>query len=194
MPDSAQTNIIEATLVHNRAFVEGTDKRPRDLSGRPRKHLAVVSCMDTRLTRMLPQVLGLDDGDAVFIKAAGATIVSPYGEVMRSLVVAVAELGVREVMVVGHTDCGTCGMTADDLIEALRAAGVDEKNLAAAQATAPTDRFLTGFSCLEDEVARGVRTIREHPLMPPTVVVRGFTIDVATGALREVTPRAGRAN
>lgn len=45
--------------------------------------------MDTRLTRLLPDALGLANGDAVIVKVAGATIVDPYGGAMRSLLVAV---------------------------------------------------------------------------------------------------------
>ena len=126
-------------------------------------------------------------GDAVLIQVAGATIVDPYGEAMRSLLVAVGELGVRHIMVIGHTDCGTCGMHADHLAHALVEAGVPAEQIARERAARPElDRVLTGFADLACEVASSVRTIRTHPLMPAGVHVTGYTIGIETGALTPV--------
>ena len=174
-------------LANNRAFVGrgGMDERPA--TGRPAKQLAIVTCMDARLTELLPQALGIRDGDAAIIQVAGATIVDPYGEAMRSLIVAIAELGVTNVMVIGHTDCGTRGMEAKHLLATLEQAGVPHDAVEAELAREPRAReVLTGFNNLEDEVARSVRTIRSHPLVPESVRVAGFTIDVVTGALSPV--------
>lgn len=174
-------------LANNRAFAErgGMDKRPA--TGRPARQLAIVTCMDARLTELLPQALGIHDGDAAIIQVAGATIVDPYGEAMRSLIVAIAELGVTDVMVIGHTGCGTCGMEAHHLLEALEQAGVHHDTIEAELTHEPRAReVLTGFNNLEDEVTRSARTIRSHPLVPESVRVTGFTIDVVTGALSPV--------
>ena len=61
--------------------------------------------MDTRLTELLPAALGIKNGDVKIIKNAGAIISHPFGSVIRSLLVAIYELGVYEVMIFGHTDC-----------------------------------------------------------------------------------------
>ena len=61
--------------------------------------LAIVSCMDTRLTELLPRALGLKNGDAKIIKVAGGTLLTPYDSVMRSLLVAIYELDCEEIMV-----------------------------------------------------------------------------------------------
>ena len=176
---------VARILDRNRAFAARAAHR-KPLSGRPRLKLAVVSCMDTRLTRMLPQALGLEDGDAVFIKTAGATVVDPYGELMRSLLVAVGELGVTDVMVVGHTDCGTCGMHAEHLLAALERAGADGERIRLAASDPGVVRVLGGFPALEPEVASTVRAVREHPLMPASLRVAGFTINVETGELTAI--------
>lgn len=180
---------VRGVLAHNQAFVEKSRAAAaeRPATGRPALGLAVVACMDARLARMLPEALGLDDGDAVFVQVAGASVREPYGEAMRSLLVAVGELGVTDVMVVGHTDCGTCGMRAEHLADALVAAGCDRARLEAELAREPrAASTLEGFARLEDEVARSVAAVRAHPLMPDAVRVWGFTIDVATGALTPV--------
>lgn len=182
-----RSDVVREVLEHNRAFVEDGHWRDHAAPSRPQKQLAVVACMDTRLTRLLPAALGLRNGDAKIVKVAGATIVEPYGEVMRSLLIAVGELGVTDIMVVGHTDCGTCGMKASHMIEALEAAGTPRERIERAIADdARAGRFLQGFDHLETEVASSVRTIRTHPLMPDGVRVAGFVIDIETGALTPV--------
>ena len=184
----AYSPVVETVLEHNRAFVESGAWRDHAAPGRPAKQLAVVACMDTRLTRLLPEALGLENGDAKLIKVAGATIMEPYGEVMRSLLVAVAELGVTDIMVVGHTRCGTCGMEADHMLDELERAGVSRERIERAVAEDPrAGSFLNGFALLEDEVAASVRKIREHHLMPEIVRVSGFTIDIETGRLTPVS-------
>ena len=178
---------VSEILANNRAFVGKCVAGERPESGCPARQLAIVTCMDARLTELLPQALGIHDGDAVIIQVAGATIVDPYGEAMRSLIIAIAELGVTDIMVIGHTDCGTCGMEANHLLAALEHVGVPHDAVEGELAREPRAReVLTGFNNLEDEVARSVRTIRSHPLVPESVKVAGFTIDVVTGALSPV--------
>lgn len=64
-----------------------------------------MTCMDTRLVELLPAALGLKNGDVKIIKNAGAVISNPFGSAVRSLLIAIFELGVKEIMVIGHTDC-----------------------------------------------------------------------------------------
>lgn len=192
MSSVAYPENIASILEHNRAFVAAGEGAALVSPKRPGKCVAVLSCMDTRLTYLLPRALGLDGGDAKLIKVAGATVIEPYGEVMRSLLVAVAELGVTDIMVVGHTDCGTCGMEAHHMLDELVAAGLPREQLEAALAASGIDnrgraeRFLTGFDELESDVAATVARIKGHPLMPPCVRVWGFTIDIETGELTPV--------
>lgn len=64
-----------------------------------------MTCMDTRLVELLPAALGLKNGDVKIIKNAGAVISNPFGSAVLSLLIAIFELGVEEIMVIGHTDC-----------------------------------------------------------------------------------------
>ena len=84
----------------------------------PDEKLAILTCMDTRLIELLPAALGIKNGDAKIIKNAGGTMVHPYGSVVRSLLVGILELGVEEVMVIGHTDCGVQGMDGKEMLPA----------------------------------------------------------------------------
>ena len=106
---------------------------------------------------------------------------------MRSLVVAVYELGVEEVMVVHHSQCGACHMSYGHLREEMMHRGISETALAAVEAEGvDLTAWLEGFHDTEASVRRTVATIREHPLMPRDLTVRGFIIDSVTGELTEI--------
>lgn len=179
--------MIDQVLQYNRAFVEQKRYEPYVTDKYPAKKLAVVSCMDTRLSVLLQEALGLKNGDAKIIKNAGGIIPTPWDTAMRSLVVAVYELGVEEVMVVHHSQCGACHMSYGHLREAMLQRGISADTLDSLEKEG-TDltAWLEGFHDTEASVRRTVETIRKHPLMPGDLTVRGFIIDSTTGALTEV--------
>ena len=140
--------------------------------------------MDTRLSVLLQEALGLKNGDAKIIKNAGAVIPSLWDSAMRSLVVAVYELGVVEIMVVAHTGCGACNMSFGHFREEMLARGI--KASAFDRTDVDLGEWLEGFHDTRASVVRTVEVIKTHPLMPSDIVVRGFVIDSATGELTEV--------
>ena len=95
---------LHALLDHNHRFVMKKEYEPFLTTKIPYKRLVVVSCMDTRLTELLPMALDLKNGDAKIIKVAGAMVAHPFGSVMRSILVAVYALGAEHILVVGHHD------------------------------------------------------------------------------------------
>ena len=175
---------IDSILAYNREYVasKGYEKHLTDKF--PDKKLAVLSCMDTRLSVLLQEALGLRNGDAKIIKNAGAVIPSPWDSAMRSLIVAVYELGVNEIMVVAHTTCGACHMSFGHFKEEMLRRGVPESELL--RSDVDLDSWLEGFHDTEKSVRDTVSTIVNHPLIPSDVTVRGFIIDSETGALLEV--------
>lgn len=183
----AESSVIDDILAFNRTFVEQSGYRPYLTDKYPDRKLAIVSCMDTRLTQLLMAALGLENGDAKIIKIAGAEVGSPFGVVMRSLLIAVYELGVEDVMVIGHTQCGTHRMRGASLIDAMEKRGIPADRLEMINRCGiDLDHWLTGFDDLEDSVKHNVDLIQNHPLMPPDVRVNGFIIDSTTGELAAV--------
>ena len=69
--------MIDDILAFNRQFVAAKGYEPHVTDKYPDKKLAVLSCMDTRLSVLLQEALGLKNGDAKIIKNAGAVIPSP---------------------------------------------------------------------------------------------------------------------
>ena len=175
---------LSEILAYNQHFVETGEYEKYFTNKYPGRELAILSCMDARIIELLPNALGLKNGDAKLIKNAGALVTHPWGSVMRSLLVAVFELKVKEIMVIAHHDCGMRGLHAeeflrrvhdsnipDDRIETLRNAGID------------LDGWLTGFDNVEDSVRHTVELIRKHPLMPDNIAIHGLVIHPTTGKL-----------
>ncbi|MDE7443629.1 MAG: carbonic anhydrase [Muribaculaceae bacterium] len=176
--------MIDEILRHNREFVESGAYKEYATSKYPDKRIAIVTCMDTRLIHLLPAALGIKNGEVKMIKNAGGTITNPFDSTVRSLLVAVYELGVNEVMIIGHTNCGVQGMNAAEMLDLMRARGIDEEHISLMRHCGiDLDSWLHGFDDTESAVRETVDLVRNHPLVPHDITVRGFVIDSVTGAL-----------
>ncbi len=138
----------------------------------PGKKLAILACMDARLT--VEQVLGLNTGDAHIIRNAGGIATE---DAIRSLLISHYLLGTQEFMVINHTDCGMLTFKDADLLERLER----EKGVSA---VAPS--HFHAFENLEANVRRQVGRIKSHHWIPREIPIRGFVYDVQTGKLNEV--------
>ena len=179
--------MIDEILSYNREFVQRGDYKQYETSKYPDKRIAVVTCMDTRLTHLLPAALGIRNGDVKMIKNAGGTITNPFDSTVRSLLVAIYELGVNEVMVIGHTGCGVQGMDSVHMLSLMRERGIDEEHISLMRHCGiDLDSWLHGFDDTADAVRETVDLVRHHPLMAADVRVGGYIIDTATGAMTVV--------
>lgn len=177
--------MIEEILEFNRKFVATKGYEQFLTDKYPNKRIAIVTCMDTRLVELLPAALGLKNGDVKIIKNAGATITNPFDSTMRSLLVAVYELGVNEIMVIGHTGCGVQGMDSREMQHAMKERGIPEENITLMKHCGiDLDSWLHGFDSTEDAIAETVDLIRNHPLMAKDVAVKGYIMDSVTGSLQ----------
>ena len=171
-------SIIDDIIVFNEKFVEDKQYVPFLSEKFPKKKLAILSCMDTRLTQLLPAALNIKNGQAKIIKNAGAVISHPYGSVMRSLLVAVYSLGVSDIMVIGHTDCGMEKLDLECLKNKMHDRGVSTDNIEM--------DWLGGFDNANKSILHSVGIIKNHPLIPKDINVRGFLMDINTGKISEI--------
>lgn len=139
----------------------------------PGRKLAVVACMDARLT--IEEVLGLKTGDAHIIRNAGGIVTE---DALRSLIISHHLLGTQEFILIHHTDCGMLTFKDDEL-----QAKLQQQTGAATVAPA---RF-HAFNDLEADVRLQMQKIQSHPWIPKHIPVRGFIYDVKTGRLNEVS-------
>lgn len=178
---------IDEIMSFNREFVETKQFEAYKTTKYPNKKIAVLSCMDTRLTELLPAALNFKNGDIKIITNAGAIISHPFGSVMRSLLVAIYELGVEEIMVIGHLDCGMQSLQSEALIKKMHDRGIEKQKLNQIETQGiDLEKWLKGFDCVETSVMETVFIIRSHPLMPQDVQIHGLVIDPETGLLHMI--------
>lgn len=183
-PYKTHTTMIDLMLEFNKRFVESKAYEQYKTSKYPDKKIAIVTCMDTRLVELLPAALGIKNGDVKIIKNAGGTITNPFDSTVRSLLVAIYELGVQEVMIIGHTGCGVQGMDSQEMLHLMRERGIDEEHISLMKHCGiDLDSWLHGFDDTETAVLETVDLVKNHPLVPKDIVVRGYIMDSETGAL-----------
>ncbi len=164
---SSQTTQYARALAENEDYAAQFDRSSLPIP--PGRKLAVLACMDARLT--VEDVLGLRTGDAHIIRNAGGLATD---DAIRSLVISQTLLGTEEIIVIEHTDCGM--LTFKD--EAVR-------NDLASRTGSKVDLPLLPFSNLEENLKRQVETIRSHPWVKD-VPIHGLVFEVETGRLRPV--------
>ncbi|OUN78433.1 carbonate dehydratase [Alistipes sp. An54] len=179
--------MIDEILAYNRRFVAEKGYERFITDKYPNKRIAIVTCMDTRLVELLPAALGLRNGDVKIIKNAGGTITNPFDSTVRSLLVAIYELGVNEVMIIGHTNCGVQGMDSAEMQHLMKQRGIPEHHISLMKHCGiDLDQWLHGFDDTEAAVLETVDLVRNHPLVPGDIVVKGYIMDSTTGELRPI--------
>lgn len=177
-------NNLEEILKFNKEFVENKEYEKYNTTKYPDKKIAILSCMDTRLTELLPKALDLKNGDAKIIKNAGGAVIHPFGSAMRSLLICIYEFDIKEIFIIGHYDCGISSMNTDKLIKKMIDQGIDIKTLdTLSRAGIKVKQWLHGFACVEESVKESVAKVRNHPLMPDNVAIHGLIMDPETGRL-----------
>ena len=177
-------NNLEEILKFNKEFVEKKEYEKYNTTKYPDKKIAILSCMDTRLTELLPKALDLKNGDAKIIKNAGGTVIHPFGSAMRSLLICVYEFDIKEIFIIGHYDCGVSSMDTDKMIKKMIEKGIDVQTLdTLSRAGIKVKKWLHGFDCVEESVRESVTKVKNHPLMPSNVAIHGLIMDPLTGRL-----------
>jgi carbonic anhydrase len=161
-------SVIDELFANNRAFAAKLEER--HLPVEPSRHLAIVTCMDSRLDVFA--AVGLADGEAHVLRNAGGVITD---DVIRSLALSQRKLGTREIMLIHHDDCGLQTITDDGFRDELR------------EATGMAPSFaIESFTDVEADVRQSILRVQRSEFLPYRDSVRGFVYDVDTHALREV--------
>jgi carbonic anhydrase len=165
-------SVLPELLAANQSYAAFFHRR--DLPIRPRLRLALLVCMDSRIDP--GKVLGIREGDAHVIRNAGGRA----ADALRSLAISCEVLGVHEIVVIHHTECGMMTFSNDDIRQKLGADVGPEASEAAGQID-----FLP-FTDLDKSVQDDVAMIKSSPLVPSDVSITGFIYDLQTGRLRQV--------
>lgn len=183
--------MLDEILANNARFLQ--EHTLPTVGHAPRKHTALVTCMDCRLVTMFEAALGLQRGDVLELRTAGATIPEAdrsqaSNDLIRSLAGGIYLLGVRRVLVIGHTECGLGHVNSTALTASMQALGVDPQKLIQEQGLGDTNglmRWLGAFQDVHVNVKEVVDAIRNSPYLP-RIPVHGLVIDINTGKLSVV--------
>jgi carbonic anhydrase len=163
-------SVIDKAVVGNRNYAK---KRDPHLAERPVPKIAVVTCMDPRLSD-LPAILGLPHADLDVIRTGGPAVTD---EVLGELVVSNRIIGTTEIMLLNHTGCGFTTFTDEELNAKLTAATGD---------SSPAPMRFFAYKDPDQNTREQIAKVRSHPWIAKEVPVRGFVLDMETGLLREV--------
>ena len=163
---SVADDLLAANAVFARSFDLG------ELNVRPRRHAAVLACMDSRI--LFEHCLGLRPGDAHMIRNAGGIATD---DAIRSLLVSHHLLDTQEFIIINHTDCGLLRVREDELRQRL----TDKMGT-----PSESPAHFHAFDNLEVNVREQIERVKSHPWIPKHIPVRGFVYDVKTGRLTEV--------
>ncbi len=168
----------------NKQFVDSKEYLKYQSSKTPDKKIAIVTCMDTRLTELLPQALNIKNGDAKIIKNAGGNIVHPFGSAMRSIIVAIYSLEVEEVLIIPHYDCGVCNFDENKIINEMKKRGIEDKTIDNLRHSGiDINKWLHGFDDVTESLYKSVSIVKNHPLIPKNIPIHGLIIDPTSGKL-----------
>ncbi|MGD0211916.1 MAG: carbonic anhydrase [Terriglobales bacterium] len=167
-------SIIDKALEANRKYAKHYNPT---LGKRPAPKLAVVTCMDPRLSD-LPGILGLPQADLDVIRTGGPAVTE---DVLAELIISNRVLGTTEILLLNHTGCGFTTFTDDEMNAKLSASTGD---------ASPAPMRFFSYKDPEENTREQIKKVRSHPWIAKNVAVRGFIFDVDTGLLREVHPIA----
>ena len=169
-PDDAFVPNADELLRNNERYA--STYAGQDLSLRPRRHLAVVACMDSRMDVF--EMLGLAHGEAHIIRNAGGVVTD---DVIRSLVLSQRLLGTREVILLHHTDCGMQKVEEDSLKSEIE----DETGIRPVWS-------VESFKDPYQDVCQSIRRLQVSPFLAHKDHIRGFVYCVEDGRLVEAHP------
>lgn len=163
-------SLIDQAVEANRIYVKMPDPK---LNDRPSPRLAVVTCMDPRLSD-LPAILGLPHAELDVIRTAGPAVTE---DVLGELIASNRVIGTTEIMLLNHTGCGFTTFTDEEL------------NIKMAETTgdsSPAPMQFFAYKDPDEHTREQIRKIRSHPWIAKDVPVRGFVLNMETGLLKEV--------
>src|SRR6266498_2129353 len=171
--------LFEAILDANQRAIAGDEKaglRPSEYADS--LPVIALTCIDPRLNPLIPEVLGIPEEQFIWLRNAGNIITGPLSSMMRSLALACAVKGGREIVILGHTDCKVGQTSVMQLTERLRALGVDRARL-----PENLTEYFGVFGSERQNVLRSVEHVRASPLIGPKVPVHGLLVDIRSGRL-----------
>lgn len=165
-PQDFPSDAFADVLTANSSYAETFEHT--DLSGRAARGLAIVTCMDSRISPL--DIVGMQPGDVKILRNAGARVTD---DVLRTLVLATWLLNVNRILVMPHTDCKMASQSEAQMhAEIMSESGIDTRGIEIRTVSNP-----------REALAVDIQRIRSYPLLPENLIVGGALYDVDSGKL-----------
>ncbi|EAY05684.1 Carbonic anhydrase family protein [Trichomonas vaginalis G3] len=175
---------LELITSANQAFLEANPELTK-LNKAPQRHIAIVTCMDTRLVNFAEDAIGVKRGEATVIKAAGNGIwTTGLSDIVVSLLVSIYELGVQEIFIMGHECCGMTHASTDSLGAQMLKSGIKPEDIE--KFKSDLSKWVDDFKDPIDNIKNSVRCVRENPLIPKNIPIHGLLIHPDTGKVTTI--------
>ena len=170
--------LFEAIIDANQRAARGEPAglRPSEFSNA--LPIVALTCIDPRLNPLMPEVLGIPEEHFIWLRNAGNIVTGPVSSTLRSLALACAVKGGKEIVIIGHTDCRVKQTSASQLIDHFRALGIDRAKL-----PDNMQEFFGLFASERQNVIKAVDFVRHSPLIGAAIPVHGLLVDIQTGQL-----------
>ncbi|NLM43493.1 MAG: carbonic anhydrase [Clostridiales bacterium] len=176
--------MLKNILEHNKKFVEERKKAGlhKPIEGHAQKDVMIFTCMDTRLIDLLEPAMGIKRGDVKILKNAGNTIRDGCDEIIRCITVGTVLMGLSQVYVVGHKDCGMAKLEPEKVREKMISRGIPKEIVDSIN----IEQWIGILKNEKENVMETVRKIKESPFVPKDIVVHGLLMDPDSGEIEVV--------
>ncbi|QQE10721.1 carbonic anhydrase [Planctomycetota bacterium] len=174
LQNTAADTSTDRLLQNNKQYAQSRQHLPPSQVIEPSMQTAILTCMDCRIP--IEDALGLKPGQAYIIRNAGNVVTD---DVLRSLILAVEGKEVREILVIGHTDCALAKFDSNAFTNSL-------KNKYQCAPCVPTQ--FHAFPNIRKNIRTQVAKLKAHPYLAEATSIRGFIFDVNTGKINELVP------
>jgi len=176
--------MLEYILEHNKKFVEERKRAGlhEPIEGHAQKNVMVFTCMDTRLVELLEAAMGFKRGDIKIIKNAGNTIRDNCDEIIRCITVGTVLMGLSQVYVVGHKDCGMAKLEPEKIREKMISRGISKEVVDSID----IEKWFGIIKNEKENVMEAVRKIKESPFVPKDIIVHGLLMDPNSGEIEVI--------
>ncbi|HUX98400.1 MAG TPA: carbonic anhydrase [Candidatus Deferrimicrobium sp.] len=169
-------SLLDVLLEGSEQFRSTYIKYAERLPDKPRKKLAILTCIDTRLIPI--RIFHINIGDALILRNAGNKVTD---DVIRSLVVGIAN-EVTEIVILGHTDCALTKISRQKVSSALQKLG----GTLGLTAQITFNEWIGTFSDEELNVKNQVELLRSSSMIPSTIPIHGLLFNVVDGTIKVV--------
>ena len=170
--------LFEAIIDANQRAARGEKAGLRPSEFADALPIVALTCIDPRLNPLMPEVLGIPEEHFIWLRNAGNIITGPVSSTLRSLALACAIKGGKEIAVIGHTDCRVKQTSVSQLLDRFRALGIDRAKL-----PDNMQEFFGLFASERQNVIKAVDFVRNSPLIGAAIPVHGLLVDIQTGQL-----------